>query len=115
MGKVDEHRVALDLVEDEDGALVGDPARTFRVVTLSFVADGGDGYPFPATGRVDLEGAGLPDGIATFAPPGTEQDALAEYLEAVYPTASPFGIPDVPASDDERVQDLSRRSDTVIP
>ena len=30
-----------------EGELVGDADRTFRLVTLGFLATGGDGYPFP--------------------------------------------------------------------
>lgn len=43
----------LDVVV-ENSELVGDPDRTFRLVTLNFLADGGDGYPFPDRDRVDL-------------------------------------------------------------
>ena len=100
---VDENGSVTDRVA-EDGELVGDPDRTIKMVTLNFVANGGDGYPFPvpAPGRIDLAGeadqpnspnADFPDtngngiidapvltdpGLATFANPGTEQDALAE-------------------------------------
>lgn len=74
-----------------NGALVGDAAETFRIVTLNFMAGGGDGYPFPQgaeANRVnlyDLDGDGANDGNtaegnANFAAYGTEQDALAEYL-----------------------------------
>ncbi|GAB4578363.1 MAG: hypothetical protein Fur0022_10980 [Anaerolineales bacterium] len=35
----------LDVIA-ENGALVGDPARLIRIVTLGFLADGGDNYPF---------------------------------------------------------------------
>jgi hypothetical protein len=44
-----------------DGALVVDARRPIRVVTLDFLVDGGDGYPFPGfiaaaafADRVDL-------------------------------------------------------------
>ena len=41
----------------ENGQLVGDPDRPIRVVTLGFLADGGDSYPFPADAqREDLVG-----------------------------------------------------------
>lgn len=73
-----------------DGVIVGDASEAFRIVTLNFMAGGGDGYPFPqgaSANRVDLfdlDGDGEDDdlttGNATFAPDGTEQDALAEYL-----------------------------------
>ena len=52
---VDEGGAVTDRVV-EDGMLVGDPEREIRVVTLNFLANGGDGYPFPlpAAGRIDL-------------------------------------------------------------
>lgn len=77
----------------EDGAVSANAPASIRVVTLGFLADGGDDYPFADfleadaafANRVDLEGnAALDAGAATFADPGTEQDALAEYLAANY-------------------------------
>lgn len=100
-----------------DGELVGDPARTFRVVTLNFLADpqatnpglGGDGYPFPAVGheRMDLAPV-LADrpGAATFAPPGSEQDALAEYLLATHGVVA-FLEPETASALDRRLADLA--------
>ena len=42
----------------EDGMVAGDPEREIKVVTLNFLANGGDGYPFPlpAAGGIDLAG-----------------------------------------------------------
>ena len=103
----------LDHVADrvvENGVLVGDPERMIHMAVLNFTANGGDGYPFalPARGRIDLAGeagqynppsAEFPDtngnglidapvavgpGLVDFAAPGTEQDALAEYLARFY-------------------------------
>ena len=98
----------------EDGTLTGNGPESIRVVTLNFIANGGDGYPFPEfveqdpefANRVDLAGeededgdgevdseedlnqngqldgpVDLPQGAATFADAGSEQDALAEYLQ----------------------------------
>ena len=96
----------------QDGSLVGNPARTFRMVTLNFLADGGDGYPFPATGRVDLPDVLTDAGTATFADPGTEQDALAEYLAATF-TDTPFSQADVGPEQDRRIQNLSVRGDAL--
>jgi 2',3'-cyclic-nucleotide 2'-phosphodiesterase/3'-nucleotidase/5'-nucleotidase len=106
----------IDVIANE-GELVGDPSRTFRIVTLSFLAGGGDGYPFPQTGvnRVDLA---LPEtaprtGEATFAPDGSEQDALAEYLAANF-SNRPFSQEDVGPALDTRIQNLDFRNDTVL-
>ena len=101
----------------QDGAIAGDPAEAFRVVTLSFLADGGDGYPFPelATDRVDLfgeEGAESFTGDATFAADGTEQDALAEFLDDL---EAPFAEPDTGPEADERIQNLDFREAGVFP
>ncbi|NER38279.1 MAG: bifunctional metallophosphatase/5'-nucleotidase [Oscillatoria sp. SIO1A7] len=37
----------IDVVA-RDGELVGDRNRTFRIVTLNYLADGGDSYPYPS-------------------------------------------------------------------
>ena len=100
-----------------DGEVVGDPGELFRVVTLSFLADGGDGYPFPDRDRVDLARAddAPRTGAATFAPDGTEQDALAEYLADEFATPeTAFDDVDTPPAEDERIQLLSEREDTVF-
>ncbi len=138
---VDESGAVIDRVV-EGGNLVGDPARNFRMVTLNFLASGGDGYPFPsstapATARVDLigedsngsgsldpgedlNGNGILDlspvdwaGTASFAAAGSEQDAFAEYLQAHYSTV-PFDEPETAAADDFRIQNLSARADNVF-
>ena len=116
----------------EGGALVGDPNRVIRMAVLDFTANGGDGYPFPqpSFGRVDLAGeAGqynpptpeFPDtngngviddavasdrGLFDFAAPGTEQDALAEYLAHFF-SETPFGLGETPSSEDRRIQNLA--------
>ena len=109
----------LDVVV-KNGELVGDASRTFRMVTLGFLAGGGDGYPFPtgeSANRIDLN---LPDeaprtGVATFAPDGSEQDALAEYVAANFSTPEiAFNQADTPRELDTRIQNLAFREDTVI-
>jgi len=104
----------------QNGAIVGDPNRTFRMVTLNFLADGGDGYPFSRiinentarANRLDLVNATAPrTGTATFAADGSEQDAFAEYL-ATFP--SPFSADDTSAVEDRRIQNLGVRSDGVF-
>ena len=99
----------------ENGELTGDGSRTFRLVTLGFLADGGDDYPFPDRDRVDLalEDEDPRTGEATFAPDGTEQDALAEYLFDNF-NETPFDNEDVEPELDTRIQNLAFRNDTVL-
>lgn len=111
--KDDEDNIVDTVVED--GELVGESERTFRLVTLGFLADGGDDYPFPDRDRVDiaLEDEDPRTGEATFAPDGTEQDALAEYLSDNFSETS-FDNEDVPRQEDNRIQNLAFRDDTVL-
>ena len=108
----------VDIVA-QSGEVVGDTDRTIRIVTLDFLADGGDNYPypnFPNTGRVDLLAVMTEEqsgGQATFTAPGREQDALAEYLAANFST-TPFAAADVGAENDERIQNLAFRTDSLI-
>ncbi len=117
-GPVGERIRSLAIVSDageitdrviQEGEVAGDPDRTIKIVTLGFLADGGDGYPFPspAPGRVDLTEAlaGNGPGLAAFTDPGTEQDALAEYLAAHF-SETPFSQADTPPERDRRVQNL---------
>lgn len=122
----------------ENGSLVGDANRSFRMVTLNFLAgttttEGGDGYPFfrfirensTLANRIDLTGettidlnrngridaaVPLPAGNFTFASTGSEQDALAEYLDQI----GTFTSRDTPATEDRRIQNLTVRGDTVL-
>ena len=112
-----------------------------KVVTLNFLANGGDSYPFPvpSTGRIDLVGeagqtnAPAPDfpdtngnrvldgpalvdiGLASFTGPGTEQDALSEYLARFFAEAL-FGQAERPPLEDRRIQDLgiTGKQDTMF-
>jgi 2',3'-cyclic-nucleotide 2'-phosphodiesterase (5'-nucleotidase family) len=92
----------------QNGEVVGDMNQSFRIVTLNFLADGGDDYPypnFPNTDRIDLPTAMTEEqsgGQATFAAPGTEQDALAEYLAANF-SETPFAAADVGPEGDGRI------------
>ena len=103
----------------QNGEIVGDATRTFRMVMITFLVDGGDDYPyanFPNTNRVDLTEVMTEEqsgGQATFADPGTEQDALAEYLAANF-SETPFAIADVGPESDERIQNLTFRADSLI-
>ena len=99
-----------------NGNVIGNPARTYKMVTLNFLAGGGDSYPFApyASTRMDLDTmtASTP-GTATFTVPGSEQDAFAEFMLARYPVTAPYSIEETPASADLRIQNLTRRTDSV--
>ncbi len=108
-----------------DGAVAGDPARTFRMVILDFIARCvgavgeacGDGYPLnglTAPARVDVT---FDPGLSDFADPGSEQDALAEYLLAFFPDeAAAFDAAETDPADDTRIQNLAEvAADTVFP
>ena len=103
-----------------NGELVGNAEGQVRIVTLGFMADGGDGYPFPThegvnrVNLVDAMGAER-DGVATFADNGTEQDAFAEYLAANFATPeTAYDKADGSYGSDDRIQNLLYREDTVI-
>ena len=103
----------------QNGEVIGDAARIFRIVTLNFLADGGDDYPYPNfvdTNRVELSEVMTEEqsgGKANFAAPGTEQDALAEYLAANF-AETPFDMADVGPESDERIQNLAFRADSLV-
>jgi 5'-nucleotidase / UDP-sugar diphosphatase len=96
----------------ENGAVVA-AAQTFRVVTLSFLAEGGDDYPFPtdaAANVVSLTQEGVRTGTFTFADDGTEQDVLAEYFAANHPdSGTAFNVSDTPANQDTRIINLAQQ------
>jgi len=99
---------SLDLVV-ENGVLVGDPTRTFRMVTLDFLATGGDSY-FPltlGTSVVNLVPAGV---TKTFDTDGGEQRALADYLG----TIGTYMASDTPRALDSRIQHLGFRADSTL-
>lgn len=103
------------------GAVQGDAKRTFRLVTLNFMADGGDGFPFgPVAGQVKrvnlntVATATTSGGRSGFAAPGTEQDALGEFLQARFKAPNGFDIAETPEALDTRIQNLARRADTVL-
>ncbi len=87
------------------GGVVDNAQGPFRMVTLNFLAGGGDGFPIPQTNRVDLvldatvatsvDMSAEDPGQADFAETGSEQDALAEYLQQFHPNAaSAFNLAD---------------------
>ncbi len=106
----------------QNGAIVGDPGRTFRLVTLNFLAARGDGYPFPLEADMlnlaKLDAAMTPataGGAASTstATLGSEQDALMKYFRSQY-ASNPFNVADTVEASDLRIQNLARRSDTVL-
>jgi len=111
--------VTLDLIDAtgavtenviDEGVLVA-PADTYRIVTLDFLAGGGDSYPFPdlalpSTSTVQLgEALAGQDGESTFAAPGSEQDALAEFMIANHAVGAgtPFSEAETPPAADTRI------------
>ena len=99
----------LDLLV-ENGKMVGNTNRVFRMVTLDFLANGGDSY-YPltlATNRLDLIETNV--AVKTWQTPGTEQKALADYLAAIQVYRQRDEGPEL----DRRMQILSRRTDTVL-
>ena len=121
-------KVGADVVV-QNGVLVGDALRTFRMVTLKFLAEGtstalggGDGYPFPATAdfvnlvKLDAamteatSGGAASTSTATL---GSEQDAFMKYMKSQFGTTA-FGVKDTPAAQDLRIQNLSQRIDSVL-
>ncbi|MEM9652768.1 MAG: 5'-nucleotidase C-terminal domain-containing protein [Actinomycetota bacterium] len=118
--------VDLDLVDGgtvtnivADGALVVAEDTVYRIVTLGFLAGGGDGYPFPDLGLASTDFIALDaaladddpsdDGAFTFAAAGTEQDALAEYLGANHGigAGTPFDQAETPPAADTRIVEAS--------
>jgi hypothetical protein len=97
-----------------DGAVAGDAARPVRLVTLNFLADGGDGYPLNTLGtdRRDLFAAGTETG---FTVEGREQQAFADHIAAEYGTPDrAYAVAETPPTLDVRVQNLAFRADTVL-
>lgn len=100
----------------KDGELVVAADYAIRMVTLNFLwgifsdSDfiGGDGYPFPAFSEdvVQLGDVLAEAGDSTFADPGSEQDALAEYLLANY-ASTPYDIVEGGPANDFRIKQTS--------
>ena len=119
---VDEAGDTVDVLV-EDGQVVGDPTRPIRIVILDFIAkcvgaedeECGDGYPLKGLAnpdRVDLVDAGIDPGLAGFSDPGSEQDALAEYLATFFVDA-PFDEPETPPAEDARIRNLGAGAGTT--
>lgn len=112
---IDSAKNYLDTIV-RNGVLQGNPNRAIKMVTLNFLAGGGDGYPFASatTSRIDLDTALSVAGNATFAVPGSEQDALAEFLFAKH-SATPYGEDETPIVSDFRIELLNTRDDAIFP
>jgi 5'-nucleotidase / UDP-sugar diphosphatase len=96
-----------------NGALVGDPNRTFRMVTLDFVvALGGDYYPFPLfefqdAARYNLVPLDTTPDNQGFNDAGREQKAFADYLAATWPASGPgYAEADTPKEADTRIKSV---------
>ena len=122
-----------------DGVEQAAASDTYGLVTLNFLANGGDNYPFALLGtpnrRQTYSGVGFgdpddgagnpifdvltncdPGAQSGFSATGGEQDALAEYFIANFPdAATPFATADTEPAADRRIQDLSVVTDFVAP
>lgn len=118
-------KVGNDVVVS-NGAIVGDANRTFRLVTLEFLAKQGDAYPFPGALKAETTPSNVLDlktltaanlgGAASTATAtlGTEQDAFMKYLKSQY-SATAYSTSDTAEALDLRIQNLSARTDSVLP
>ncbi|MBR0680987.1 bifunctional metallophosphatase/5'-nucleotidase [Roseomonas eburnea] len=111
----------------ENGEVSADAPDSISVVTLNFIANGGDGYPVKANGenfRYLLAdgtlGPALDESVdfvsVTPADALGEQQAMKEYMAAKHATPeTAYDEADTSATGDERLQDLNvRATDTVF-
>jgi 2',3'-cyclic-nucleotide 2'-phosphodiesterase (5'-nucleotidase family) len=106
----------------ENGQVLATAPQTITVVTLNFLATGGDGYPFPALGenfRYLLNDGTFSAGASALgaAPANAlgEQQAMAEYMADRFNTpAKAFDLADTAQAGDTRIQNLDFRNDTVL-
>lgn len=119
----------------QDGVVNPAAPAVIRMVSLSFTANGGDGYPIKANAEnfrylktdgtlsaaVDetldfTSAAGAASVGITLAGILGEQKAFQDYLLAEHPTpATAYAVADTPASQDLRIEILASRSDVVLP
>lgn len=118
--RVTEITVGNDVVVT-GGVIQGDASRTFNIVTLNYLANGGNDYPFPSLSNPNrlnfYEGTGFgettdyPDATlandpgknTTFSYTGGEQDALAEFLLEKHPQSTPYNKAETPVAGDTRI------------
>lgn len=111
----------------DDGVLLDDVPAEISVVTLNFLADGGDGYPMKANGenfRYLLADGSLgpvldeSQLLVPLAPTDAmgEQLALERYMRANHATEeTAYDLADTDMAGDERIQNLNARAeDTVL-
>ncbi|TCR62257.1 ExeM/NucH family extracellular endonuclease [Bosea sp. BK604] len=118
----------------DNGVLVPGAPSAITVVTLSFLANGGDSYPMKANGsnfRYLLSDGGMSGPVdealdftaaavvAANTPAGStllgEQQAFAEYMQEFHGTQeTAYDVADTTAQLDERIQNLNLRDDTVL-
>lgn len=118
----------------DDGMLQAGAPATITVITLNFLANGGDGYPTKANGsnfRYLLSDGTLsapvdealnytdPAVIAANTPAGSsllgEQQALGQYMRTFHGTQeTAYDVADTSVALDERIQNLNFRDDTVL-
>ncbi|MFM6410105.1 MAG: 5'-nucleotidase C-terminal domain-containing protein, partial [Microcystis sp.] len=102
----------------KNGELVVASNTVFSVVTQGFLANGGDSYPTVIQNIQRLTDFDEPDSLGNAnLRPGRIQDAFAEYLSAFYNNEKgqqPFNQADTPQSEDQRIQSLGFRQDTVL-
>lgn len=110
----------------ENGVVLADVPDVIRVVTLNFMADGGDGYPMKENGsnfRYLLEDGSLGPVLDEASdldanPPAnamSEQKAFELYMRSHHATAeTAYTQADTEMSGDLRIQNLNARTDTVL-
>jgi hypothetical protein len=110
------------------GAVLPTAPATITLVTLNFLANGGDSYPFKANAdnfRFLLNGGGLSAAIdesLNFTAVGVvpvnllgEQAALSSHLQARYATApAAYNLAETTPALDTRIQSTAVRTDTVL-
>ncbi|MDX2195956.1 MAG: choice-of-anchor I family protein [Cytophagales bacterium] len=107
-----------------NGTVVGDAMRPIGMVTLNFMVNGGDSYPFPAFSaansaffnRMNVYTVPGAAPTLTFFDQGSEQIGFASYLSAAYPrTSVGYNIADTQPAQDMRIQNLSARTEDILP
>jgi 2',3'-cyclic-nucleotide 2'-phosphodiesterase (5'-nucleotidase family) len=112
----------------ENGVVSPDAPAKITMVTLNFLANGGDGYPMKANGenfRFLLNDGTLSapvDEALNFTAVGVvpanilgEQQAMSDYVQERYATPqTAFDIADTDQTGDTRIQNLDFREDTVL-